>query len=90
MSQPYSPIDPAFKDALEELIAQKAYVRIQYFSDIREFLTRNALLKELHKAPDGEYLHLATGEEIRLDRIVRIGDRPAPGYDEDYFKCDVP
>ncbi len=85
----YKPVAPAFRDELAALVAKRAAARIQFFSDIREFLTLHATFKDLVQKEDGEYLVLTTGEEIRLDRLVRIGDKPAPGYDEDYFKCDL-
>ncbi|MFD2247489.1 hypothetical protein [Pontibacter ruber] len=89
MSQTYKPIDPAFRDELQVLAAKRAAARIQFYSDIHEFLSLHATLKEMVSKEDGEYLVLTTGEEIRLDRIVRIGDKPAPGYDDDFFKCDL-
>lgn len=89
MSSIYKPIDPTFHQELQKLVAKRAGTRIQFYTAIHEFMTLHATLKELITKDDAEYLVLTTGEEIRLDRIVRIGDRPAPGYDEDYFKCDI-
>jgi Rho-binding antiterminator len=89
MRDSYQPIHPAFHEELKALVAQRAGVRIQFYTDIHEFLTKHATLKKLINKADGPYLELTTGEEIRLDRIVRLGDKPAPGYDEDYFKCDT-
>lgn len=89
MSATYIPIDPGFHDELETLVAKRAAARLQFYTDIREFLTLHATLKELVSRGGEEYLVLTTGEEIRLDRIVRINDKPAPGYDEDFFKCDL-
>jgi Rho-binding antiterminator len=85
----YEPIDQNFHKEIESLVAKRAGVRIQFYTDIHEFVTLHATLKELISKEDSEYLVLTTGEEVRLDRIVRLGNRPAPGYDEDYFKCDV-
>lgn len=89
MNSNYKPIDPTFHEELQALVAKRAGVRIQFYTNIHEFMTVHATLKELISKEDGEYLVLTTGEEVRLDRIVRIGDRPAPGYDEDFFKCDI-
>lgn len=33
-----------------------------------------------------EYMRLKSGEEIRLDQIIRIDDKQAPGY-ADAFNC---
>ncbi|MCC9165486.1 hypothetical protein [Pontibacter harenae] len=89
MSTSYKPIDTTFHEELKALAAKRAAARIQFFSDINEFFTRHATLKELVTKEEEEYLVLTTGEEIRLDRIARIDDKPAPGYDEVYFKCDI-
>ena len=89
MEQAYRPIDSDFRRTLEQLIDEKPFIRIQYYSDIREFLNTTAMPKELIQKDRAEYLRLATGEEIRLDRLVRLGDNPAPGYGADYFKCDI-
>jgi len=89
MNATYKPVNQEFHEMLEAIVAQKAYARIQYFSDIHEFFTRNAIIMKLYFTGEEEYMELATGEQIRLDRIVRVGDSPAPGYDDDYFKCDV-
>lgn len=89
MSTTYKPIQPAFQDKLKALVAKRAAARLQYYTDIHEFITQHATLKELVTRGEEEFLVLTTGEEIRLDRIVRVGDLPAPGYDEDFFKCDM-
>lgn len=89
MSTIYQPIEPVFYDTILALVAKHAGVRLQFYSDIREFITLHATLKELIRKDEAEYLVLTTGEEVRLDRIVRINDIPAPGYDEDFFKCDL-
>ncbi|MFT2008026.1 hypothetical protein ACMA1I_05065 [Pontibacter sp. 13R65] len=78
-----------FREVLQEMVQQKVYVRVQYHSEIGEFLAARALLKELKTTDGGENLILATGEEIPLSRLVRVGDKPAPGYDTEYFKCDI-
>jgi len=89
MEQAYKPVDNKFREMLQELVAKKPFIRIQYFSEIREFINITALPKELFEKNNAEYLRLATGEEVRLDRLVRLGDTPAPGYSDDYFKCDI-
>lgn len=89
MSTSYQPIDRTYYQELKALADKRAGVRLQYYTDIREFITQFATLKELATRGEEEYLVLANGEEVRLDRIVRIDDKPAPGYDEDYFQCDI-
>jgi Rho-binding antiterminator len=89
MSKTYQTIDPAFYDTLQALVAKRAGVRLQFYSDIGEFITLHTTLKELVRKDEAEYLVLTTGEEVRLDRVVRVDDIPAPGYNEEFFKCDL-
>lgn len=89
MKTSYKPVNNNFKEELETLIAQRSAVRIQYYSEINEFLSVTAMIKDLFVKGEEEYIALATGEEIRLDKIIRVGSKPAPGYDEEYFKCSL-
>ncbi|QNF33481.1 hypothetical protein HUW51_12395 [Adhaeribacter swui] len=82
----YNPIAEAFREELRHYITQKKYVSIQYFSDIREYLSVKAVVKDLFTQASAEYILLNTGEGIRLDRIIRVEGKPAPGF-EDYFAC---
>jgi len=86
----YKQVLPEFKAVVQELVAQGKYSRVQYFSAINEFLTIRTKLKNLQTEQDGEFLQLATGENIRLDQIYRLDDHVNPGY-QDYFNssCDI-
>lgn len=86
----YKSVTPEFKAVVHELVAQGKYSRVQYFSDINEFLTTRAKLKNLQTEQGGEFLQLVTGESIRLDQIYRLDDHVNPGY-QDYFNasCDI-
>lgn len=79
-----------FYNFLSEKTNWHSYVKVQYFTDIREFITVMAVAKELLlKEDDTEYLVLASGEEIGLDSIVRVDDTVAPQYKDIMdFTCD--
>jgi Rho-binding antiterminator len=83
----YIPVAENFRQEILSLINQKKYVRIQYFSEIREFLSTSAIVKTITGKENAEFIQLSNGEEIRLDRIVRLGDTPAPGYGPEFFGC---
>lgn len=89
MEVSYKPIETSYREMLEGLAAKKAYVRVQYYTELKELINKTAVIKDVFVKDDAEYLLLATGEEIRLDKIIRVADKPAPGYDEEYFKCDI-
>lgn len=86
MKETYVPVAATFREELATYAAKRIYVSIQYFSDIREYLSTRAIIKEIYSHNDAEYLLLNTGEDIRLDRIIRVEGKPAPGF-EDYFAC---
>jgi Rho-binding antiterminator len=86
---PYHPIDCDFYDELTLRAGRQQYCRLLYFTEIREMLTVNAVFKDLHTRPDGEFLELATGELVRLDLVVRVDKVWAPGYAAyQDFSCD--
>ncbi len=86
MKETFAPVITAFREELINYAEKRTYVSIQYFSDIREYLSAKAVIKKIYSRDNAEYLLLNTSEEIRLDRIIRVEGKPAPGF-EDYFDC---
>ncbi|WP_026464697.1 hypothetical protein [Adhaeribacter aquaticus] len=84
----YEPVSVPFLQELKDLKAQRKYIRLHYFNDFHEYISTAALIKEFISKPSGEFLELNTGEEVRLDKIVRLEGKPAPGYDIQDFTCD--
>ncbi len=89
MENTYKPISREYYSTLQTMVQEQEYLRVQYYTDINEFISTRALLKGIVKKDDVEYLQFANGEAVRLDRLVRVGSHAAPGYDEGYFKCDL-
>ncbi|PSR55700.1 hypothetical protein AHMF7605_20415 [Adhaeribacter arboris] len=85
-SDVYQPVDTSFREELLTYAKKRKYVSIQYLTDIREYMSARAIIKEIRADEGAELLLLNTGEEIRLDRIIRVEGKPAPGF-EDYFAC---
>ena len=86
MKDAYISVATLFREELVSYADKRIYISLQYFSDIREYLSTRAIIKEIVARDHAEYLLLSTGEEIRLDRIIRVEEKPAPGF-EDYFAC---
>ncbi len=88
----YQPINCNFYDILEANATRKRYVRIQYFTDIQEFKTVDAIIKDLYikqeQASKVEYMLLNTGLEIRLDRLVSVDGTLVPGKGFDGISCE--
>jgi hypothetical protein len=72
------------------LIPLNKYVRLDYFTDLREFIRTDALTKAIIEKDDTDHLELATGEQIPLDRVIRIDGHLSPkypGYDDYSCSC---
>ncbi len=77
-----------FRTHLRDLLEGRKSVRIQYFTEINEFISTTAIIKKLFDREGVEHVSLSSGEEVPLSKLVRAGDMPAPGYGKDYFACD--
>jgi len=89
IKEQYQPVTPAFKEELNKFNQKGQYVRIHYFNDYHEYISTAAIIKEItNNSEYGEFLKLSTGEEVRLDKIVRFDGNPAPGYEPSDFTCD--
>jgi Rho-binding antiterminator len=81
MESDYKPVANHFRQAIEGLIVARKKVTLNYITDLRELLTATGLGREVVSRDGADYLTLSTGEEIRLDRIVRVDSTLAPGYE---------
>ena len=84
----YQPISCGFYDELEALATRKKQVYLQYFNDLRQLHQGLVVLKTFFVRDHVEYTLLASGEEVRLDHIIRVDDLAAPSF-ADYpdFRC---
>ena len=88
ITQDYQPILPAFQEEIQDYLRRRKYIRIHYFNAYHEYISTTAIIKAFFEGSDGSYIRLSSGEELRLDRIVRLDGKPAPGYDIEDFTCD--
>ena len=88
MSADYQPIDCGFYDELEAAATLKKHVALQYFNDLRQLCLGSGVIDTLFIRDKIEFMRLKSGEEIRLDHLIRLDDKPAPAY-ADYpdFSC---
>jgi Rho-binding antiterminator len=82
MATEYQPIACGFYDELEAIATRKKQVYLQYFNDLRQLCQGPATIKTFFTRDHAEFAQLSSGEEVRLDHIIRIDDTPAPGYAE--------
>ncbi len=88
MSTAYQPIDCHFYDELEAAATQRRRVDLQYFNDLRQLCLGAGVIDTFFIREKVEFMRLKSGEEIRLDHIIRLDEKPAPGF-SDYpdFSC---
>lgn len=83
------PLTTNFQEVLSKVIEQRIFSKIQYRTELQEFITVTSLIKEKGRENEVESVVLANGQSIRLDKIVSINGVISPGY-EDYMalSCD--
>lgn len=88
MPTDYQPIACGFYDVLEAAATRKQPVYLQYFNDLRQLCQESVAIQTFVTRDHAEYAQLASGEEVRLDRIIRLDDTPAPAF-ADYpdYRC---
>lgn len=78
-------LETAFRDA----IVPGKFVRIEYLTDLSEFIKTDALLKRHFEKEGIEYIELGQGDIIPLDRVISISGKLSPdfpGYAN--YSCD--
>jgi Rho-binding antiterminator len=88
ITETYQPIPAGFRAEIQDYLARRKYIRIHYFNTYHEYISTTAIIKELFEQDGGEYIGLSTGEQVRLDWIVRLDGKAAPGYHIEDFTCD--
>lgn len=81
MESDYKPVAGHFRQSMESLVAERKKATLNYLTELRELLTTTGLVREIIRRDGAEYASMSNGEEIRLDRIVRVDNTLAPGYE---------
>ncbi len=68
--------DTAFRAA----IVPGKFVRLEYLTDLNEFIKTDVTIKQLSHENGADWLELATGDIISLDRIVSVSGNLSPRY----------
>lgn len=88
-TRPYQPVDRTFYSLLATAVKTRQFVRLEYLTDLHEFIKADVSVRRLFEQENIEMLELATGETLRLDRIISIGGQLSPhfpGYAN--YSCD--
>ncbi len=77
LNQPtFDALDSDFRAA----IIPGKFVRLEYLTDLNEFIKADVTIKQLIRQNDVESLELATGEIVPLDRVVSVSGKLSPRY----------
>ncbi len=85
----YQSVSGAFRDAVVAAANARKFVRLEYLTDLHEFIKTDVSVRRLYEQDNAEFLELATGETVRFDRIVSLGGELSPlfpGYAN--YSCD--
>ncbi|ALI99930.1 hypothetical protein [Rufibacter tibetensis] len=81
-------MDEQLLQAVNEAVSKKKFLKIQYRTDLNEFLTVTALIKKVEENEGSLKVELATGEEIPFDHLVKVGDVASNQFTNRDFTCD--
>ncbi|CAN4278844.1 hypothetical protein LJR125_001718 [Pseudoxanthomonas sp. LjRoot125] len=73
-SDPYTPINCEFHDVLEATATRRTAAIIRFLDDDGTPQERETRIVTLSARDGVEYAELGTGERIRLDRLIAVGD----------------
>lgn len=86
----YKLIDPGFYEEIKAAVTQRKLVRMEYLTDLHEYIRADALPKRIYTENGTEYLELASGATIRLDKIVSLAGKLSPDYPGyENFACSL-
>lgn len=61
-------------------IEPRKYVRLEYLTDLSEFIKTDALVLGVRSEQGTDVLELADGQHIPIDRVISIAGRLSPLY----------
>lgn len=66
---------------LNELVKSRKYVKVQFFTELHELITTDALIAKLTMLDNEPVAVLSSGEQVPLLRLVSAGGEFSPSYD---------
>ena len=80
MQEKYQPINCHFYDELELLAMRKKNCLIVYLDDAGTSLEKTTIILDFKIIDAAEYMLLADGSKLRLDRLVSVDGKVLKGY----------
>lgn len=79
-TRPYQPISCDFHDLLEVHALQRRPTAVRFCDADGQLQTREALITDVHAKSGADYLTLSTGETVRLDQLIQVGQAKLADY----------
>ena len=79
LAKPYQPIDCGVYDHFEAAIVQRRVVTLTYLDASGQTVSKQVQLTDLRTENGEEYVQLAGGEWVRLDRVSSLDDHTVTG-----------
>jgi Rho-binding antiterminator len=76
----YGPISCEFHDLLEVLATTRSSARIRFLDSAGTVQSRETTVADVFARDGAEYLTIGTGETVRLDRLLSVGDAHLSDY----------
>lgn len=78
-----------FEQEITAAAAERRFVRLEYMTDLHEFIKADVLVKGRASQDDTHTLLLATGQEVPVKKIVSINGVISPNYPGyDNYSCN--
>ncbi len=78
-----------FEQEIDAAVSERRFVRLEYMTELHEFIKADVLVKGRESASDTDMLLLATGQEVPVKKIVSINGVISPNYPGyDNYSCD--
>jgi len=82
-------LNPSFDQELKAAVAERRFVRIEYLTELHEFIRTDVLLKQIVSRDGAEFLELATGQEVPVRKVVSVNGVLSPNYPGyDNYSCN--
>ncbi|MFY0650664.1 MAG: hypothetical protein JXQ96_01460 [Cyclobacteriaceae bacterium] len=78
---PFMPIDPDYTEIIEAYISEEREGKVFYFDPEEKLNDTTGKVLRLEKTAQGVFLHISSGQSVRVDKIITLVGRPGPAYD---------
>lgn len=83
MDTAYLPVPWAYREVIDDAILKALNGKVFYFDEDQRIATEEGTIVKMEEIEGhGVFIHLDTGKNIRIDRIITLFGKPGAAYDE--------